>query len=470
MASTYFSDKDHFDITLGSDFTFENVQSEVLLENCFFDGNGHRYENGVEKTNSYIDTSIKLFDADSPSFTLAVDYEFLGTTVNNGCLVSSCVNNDGEGFKLQYNSNPAIKWGDKTVTVGTSVNRNIVVLRHVKGSNTLFVYTYNKGDTTYDMAITRVESVRSSRTETSQVLTFGGIRNANGSEHGFYGKGWIYWAKIWYDDLGDNVARKLSSWIREPLRMEYIGANRYLLPNSMSNYANASFLANNLLPLLRRMNPTNDNTGGWADSEMRTFLNTRLYEALPYKWQAVIKQVSVKSSAGANSYSITSSNDKLYLAAHREVGGSASSPYVDEVDVTSTISFFTNNRKRLKFCGVIVADNAQFIVDSSEPTLLTSYTVNEGDIWVNSNNQDYGYIYMSASTIAKHTRIGYRAVSSPDNIQASDGGCWVRAGNWWERSPGASYSTNFMFVGNYGSPNNYYGASNNYGVALGFSI
>ena len=470
MASTYFSDKDHFDITLGSDFTFENVQSEVLLENCFFDGNGHRYENGVEKTNSYIDTSIKLFDADSPSFTLAVDYEFLGTTVNNGCLVSSCVNNDGEGFKLQYNSNPAIKWGDKTVTVGTSVNRNIVVLRHVKGSNTLFVYTYNKGDTTYDMAITGVRSVRSSRTETSQVLTFGGIRNANGSEHGFYGKGWIYWAKIWYDDLGDNVARKLSSWIREPLRMEYIGANRYLLPNSMSNYANASFLANNSLPLLRRMNPTNDNTGGWADCEMRTFLNTRLYEALPYKWQAVIKQVSVKSSAGATSYSITSSNDKLYLAANREVGGGTNSPYVDEADVTSTISFFTNDRNRLKFCGVIVDDNAQFIVESSEPTLLTSYTVNEGDVWVNSNNQNIGYIYMSASTIAKHTRIGYRAVSSADNIQASDGGCWVRAYYWWERSPNASNSTNFMFVTDYGYPSNGNYAYNLLGVDLSFSI
>lgn len=474
MASTYFSDKDHFDITLGSDFTFENVQSEVLLENCFFDGNGHRYENGVEKTNSYIDTSIKLFDTDSPSFTLAVDYEFLGTTVNNGCLVSSCVNNDGEGFKLQYNSNPVIKWGDKTVTVGTSVNRNIVVLRHVKGSNTLFVYTYNKGDTTYDLAITRTESVRSSKTETSQVLTFGGIRNANGTEHGFYGKGWIYWAKIWYDDLGDNVARKLSSWIRETLRMEYIGANRYLLPNSMSNYANASFLANNTLPLLRRINPTangeNTNAGGWAESEMRTFLNTRLFEALPYKWQAVIKQVGVKSSAGGTSYSITTSNDKLYLAANREVGGSTASPYVDEVDVTSTISFFTDDRKRLKFCGVIIRDDAQYIIESTEPTLLTSYTVNEGDIWVNTNNQNIGYIYMSADTIAKHTRIGFRAISSTDNIQANDGGCWIRAHNWWGRSPYASNSTSFMLVSYGGSPSPVYNTSNNGGVAVGFSI
>ena len=458
-AENYFSDKDHFDITLGSDFSFENVESAVLLENRFFDGT------------QYVDTNISLFDENAPSFTLAVDYEFLGTTTNNGCLVSTSVNNDGEGFKLQYNSNPVIKWGDKTITVGASTNRNIVVLRHRQGSKTMFVYTYNKGDTTYDMEITRVESVRGNNTSTNQILTFGGIRNADGSEHGFYGKGWIYWAKIWYDDLGDNVARNLSSWIRETLRMEYIGDNRYLLPNSMSNFANASFLANNILPLLRRMNSTNDNTGGWAESEMRTFLNTRIYEALPYKWQSVIKQVSVKSSAGGTSYSITTSNDKLYLAANREVGGNTGSPYVDEVDVTTTIGFFTNDRKRLKFCGVIVRDDAQYIVESTEPTLLTSYTVSEGDIWVNTNNQNVGYIYMSADTIAKHTRIGYRAVSSIDNIQANDGGCWVRASNWWERSPSASYSTNFMNVNNYGYPNtgnNY--ASYNSGVAVGFSI
>ena len=456
-AGDYFRDKDHFDITLGSDFNFENVESAVLLENRFFDGT------------QYVDTNIKLFDENAPSFTLAVDYEFLGTTTNNGCLVSSSVNNDGEGFKLQYNSNPAIKWGDKTVTVGTSTNRNIVVLRHKQGSKTMFIYTYNQGDTVYDMEITRVESVRRNTTLTNQILTFGGIRNADGSEHGFYGKGWIYWAKIWYDDLGDNIARKLSSWIHETLRMEYIGANRYLLPNSMSNFANASFLANNILPLLRGMNSTNDNTGGWAESEMRTFLNTRIYEALPYKWQSVIKQVSVKSTAGGTSDSITTSNDKLYLAANREVGGNTGSPYVDEVDVATTIRFFTNERKRLKFCGVIVRDDAQYIIESTEPTLLTSYTVSEGDIWVNTNNQNIGYIYMSADTIAKHTRIGYRAVSSTDNIQANDGGCWVRAYFWWERSPHTSTSTSFISVNNNGNLSSN-GAANLVGITIGFSI
>ena len=52
FASTYFTIKDHFDITLGSDFNFDNVTSEVLLENRFFDG----------ASNSYLDTNIIVND------------------------------------------------------------------------------------------------------------------------------------------------------------------------------------------------------------------------------------------------------------------------------------------------------------------------------------------------------------------------------------------------------------------------
>ena len=37
-ADTYFEDKDYFDIVLGHDFDFDNVESEVLLEDQFFDG------------------------------------------------------------------------------------------------------------------------------------------------------------------------------------------------------------------------------------------------------------------------------------------------------------------------------------------------------------------------------------------------------------------------------------------------
>jgi len=45
----------------------------------------------------------------------------------------------------------------------------------------------------------------------------------------------------------------------------------------------------------------------------------------------------------------------------------------------------------------------------------------------------------------------------------------VRANNWWERSPNASNTTNFMNVNNNGNPSNSNNASNTNGVAVGFS-
>lgn len=455
LADNYFQDKDHIDIRLGSDFTFSNVTEKTILENKFFDGTEH------------YDTDIKLFDADSPSFTLAIDYEFLSSNPANATLVS-CFEEDGnEGFRLRYSASPNIQWGDKEITVGYGANRNIVVLRHIKGSNTLFVYGFNPENQTYALSAISAEMVRARNTETQQVLSFGAIRFVGDGEHDYYGAGWIHWCKIWYDDLGVTNCKKLASWTHEILRMEFAGSDRYRLSGSTSQRANASFFANNALPLLRRMNPTNTNAGGWDESEMRKFLNTRVYEALPYNWQAAIKQVKISASAGNQSSEIVISNDYIYLAANRELGGWTSTPYINEGDA---ISYFTTNASRIKFCGLIVDENAQFITESSDPTQLTSYTVKEGDIWINTNNSSIGYYYISADTVSKHSRIGYRDISSTDNIPASNGGMWVRAYGWWERSPYASGSTYFVYVNTNGSPNGNYGASLASGVAFGFSI
>lgn len=419
-ASSHFADKDHFDIQLGHDFDFSNVESQTILENRFFDGT------------QYYDTDIKLFDADSPSFTLAIDSEFVDTNDANATLVSCFDESGSEGFRLRFNTNPTIQWGDKSVTAGYKNNRTMVVLRHIKGSDKLFTYVSNISNDTYDLSLSAIESVRSRSTQSDNVLSFGAIRFVGDGGHDYYAKGWVHWCKIWFDDLGDTVAKKLAAWTHETLRMEYVGADRYRMAGSTSQRANGSFLANNPLTLLRRMNPSNTNAGGWDASEMRTFLNTRVLAALPIKWQSAIKKVKISATAGSQSTEILVSEDYIYLAANREVGGNTSEPYASE---GTAISFFTSDKSRLKFPGIIIEDNAQFITSDTDPTQLTSYAVKEGDIWIKSNSSNIGYIYMSAETIAKHTRISYRNVTSTDNIQASDGGCWVRAYFWWERSP-----------------------------------
>ena len=70
------------------------------------------------------------------------------------------------------------------------------------------------------------------------------------------------------------------------------------------------------------MNSTNTNVGGWPASEMRTYVNTTVYNALPSELQNVITTTTVISSHGATEGEANfTSSDKLYLLSTKEVWG-----------------------------------------------------------------------------------------------------------------------------------------------------
>ena len=519
----YWLPKDYFEITLGHDLDFSNVTSKTLVDldhPVFFNGSdgtntGTRivYNNGVGTTyqdsfidfdgsNSTTNPEIKLFSTDAPSFTLAIEYEYLSTNTN-GVMLSAGSEDDVDGFKLNYSSsNPCIRWGNNNQAIGASDIRNVMVLRHVKGSDILYAYTYNShsdrytdiGNSSYPL---RYMLQRTNTSGTEPVLSLGAVRYKNGVTHDYFAKGWVYWCKLWEDDLGDTNAKFLAAWIHEKIRMEYTGRGtsglrRYAVANTNSQvttYAEASFLANNSLSLLHNMNNSDTNVGGWATSNMRSFLNARVYNALPVQWRSAIKSVNVKSSIGGgssgNKVTTTSTSvDKLYLVAYTELIG-ANSDYNGETYNNNIINYFVSNSstyyyKKVKFIGLIVKNqgedgtqyfgvNENLSIDPTDSSL--GYTVNEGDVWFRYDGANkIGYMYISEDTLAKHTRIGYRAVSSTDNIVASASGLWVRASYWWERSPYVTHSATFLGVYSYGYPYYIYGASNANGVAVGFSV
>lgn len=129
---------------------------------------------------------------------------------------------------------------------------------------------------------------------------------------------WINWCKIWYQDLGADVASRLAAWTHETWRAEYCDSGRYRLAGATSQKCSASFILNNELHHGHRMNATDTNVGGWDACLMRTFLNTRVYNALPLTWQSMLKTVKISASAGDKSTEIITSEDKIYLAANRE--------------------------------------------------------------------------------------------------------------------------------------------------------
>lgn len=385
-AKEYFEIKDYIDINMGKDFDFSNIRSKVLLENKYFDGN------------TIVETDIKLFDENQESFTLAIDYRFANTT-SNSTLVS-CYEEDGsEGFRLRYSSAPNIQWGDKNYAAGYSTYRGLVVLRHIKGENKLHVYVFNKSSA-YDTGISYSILERSRNTSTKANLIFGGVKFLSDGGYDYYGTGMIYWAKIWYDDLGNNNCRYLASWPHEIYRAEFASSQLYRLTGGVSKKAQFNFLFNNLLTYSTKIMYTNYNDGGWEKSIVRSILNNRFFNALPIIWQQVIKTVQYNSDKGTNNSGFVSNTteDKVYI------------PYNQNSNI---VEYHTSNASRIKFRGIIIPDDSKRFTTDYDPTETES--VKDGDTWKT-------YIYVSEP---------YRLNAPLSGVEASGGGKWISSDKWW---------------------------------------
>lgn len=333
MNNTIISSGDEFDLVMGKDYDFDNVESEE-----FISLNSPMTFNGK----NYLNTNVKLFENDEP-FTLVIDYQFSDTTANS--CIASCY--EKNGFTLQYSNNPVVKWGaSSTVAVGSSTNREIVVIRKKLGDPNLYVYASNKmNDTIIESTITNSLS-----TQNSAPLSFGANIQADGYID-MYAQGTVYWAKLWKSDLGTTVCRNLASWTRETITMQAAGnaehTFRFFKRSDNDRYTNCMFLMKDLLDRTHVMNSTNTNSGGWAKCAMRTWLNARVYNGLPDQWKLLVQQVKVSSSIGNQSYEISSADDYIWIPSCKEVGvNTTSSPYSSESD--ATINYFTNDASRVK--------------------------------------------------------------------------------------------------------------------------
>ena len=454
--------KDFFDLQMGWDFDFTNVEATQLAYEQFFDG-----------TNC-LDTNIELFSAGAPAFTLAIDYEFLVSCAQSGVLAACLDPETNKGLQLYFDANTSnpqnarasLAWlnGDPK-QVGRSAQRNIVVIRHTAGGEGLTVYSFNGSNSTdvdrYDTVITVHSLVGTAVPETSAKLCFGAIREENGGSvsHGNYGKGWVHWAKIWKADLGDNVCRKLAAWPHETLRLEYAGSDRQLYPNSLTRYAGASFFSNNPLPLKMNYSNANYATLTWDGSLLQQFYRDRIYAAFDYKWQSIITPVKVLTRESVTSpYCDPSVIESVYPPACGEVYsyGSTSDYVYEQRGYLSGLFGGTNGFLRARWPGLIMRDRGsiagtRLIQQSTDPTYDGGFILSDGDVWYRPNNTPYFYAYISNETYERHSMIGTRHLWSASDVSKSyDGqGYWLRSEDWWTRSPSNRYSGQFMYRYNY---------------------
>lgn len=364
--------KDSISFNMGADVSYDNIEETVLIS-----------EETVFTGSNYIDTGIKLLETDS-SWTLAIDYKWAESNANNAVLMQ-CYQGDGSnGFKIWQSSQPRITWGTSSVTSAGIGKRDILVIRHIKGETQLHVYKGNLPADTVDYS-----TLSASRaTASTQTLVFGCARADDGVYEN-YGKGTIYWCKIWKEDLGDAACITLAGWTHEPITLEMIGFRRHYLSDGSGQKCSMTFLAANLLENQIALNGTTSNTGGWNSTSLNLLLNNRFYNAIPVQWRQLIKQCKVSSSAGNKSKDIVTSNCYVAIPAIAELDSSfAYEPYSYEGD---TITFITSNATRARSTAAGVS--GEYWTRSPNVEYTTYYFTINGDDSGNTAGSVNGYSY-----------------------------------------------------------------------------
>ena len=80
----------------------------------------------------------------------------------------------------------------------------------------------------------------------------------------------------------------------------------------------------------KQMNSSNTNSCGWQNSAMRTTHLPAILNLMPAEVKAAIREVQKKTSAGNQSSSIQTTNDKLFLLSEIEIFGSTTYSYAGE--------------------------------------------------------------------------------------------------------------------------------------------
>lgn len=326
------TDKDPYTIVVGNDVDYDDIESELLISK-------KTHFNGT----NYVDTGIQLFDEDK-DFVLAIDYEFLDGNNANAVLAQCFQANGTNGFRL-WNSNnydftgAKFTWGTTSDDVVGINKREIIVVRHKKGDNNLYIYKSNlDGNDVLGVDLSRTKS-----TVGTSTLVFGCAKADDGIYEN-HAIGNINWAKIWYKDLGEDVCKSLAMWTHESITLEACGFRKYYLSDNTSKRCSFSLLAAHLLGRTKSWNKSNVTSGGWADSTLNNDLNTRLYNAMPAQIRVLLKRVIVYSSIGDMSVELSSSDCYITIPALIEVDSSQTSePYNSE---GTAISYLTNNDSR----------------------------------------------------------------------------------------------------------------------------
>jgi hypothetical protein len=330
---------DKYSFEMGYDIEYDDIKSvPIVVDGVYVKEDENKGTSAVFNGTNYIDTGIKLFDEDK-DFVLAVDYKISSDNTSNGVFMQCFQTAGSNGFKLAYiNNSPSFSWGDSSITPSPVDSREMIVIRHIKGDNNLYVYTSNLDYNTY--TLNTIPKDNATNTIYNTTLVFG-MQKTDGDKYANGCIGNINWCKIWYKDLGEDVCEKLAGWTHEKINLSVSGFNRYDLYDDPTKVVMLSLVADNLLDKTKAWHTSNAQPVDWKSSSLRTFLNSRFYNAIPTQIKSLMKKMNVRSTEGGKSTKITESDCYVTLPSLYDLD-SSQTDYVtelyDQYDISKTIT------------------------------------------------------------------------------------------------------------------------------------
>lgn len=130
--------------------------------------------------------------------------------------------------------------------------------------------------------------------------------------------------------------------------VEIIGHNHDNLADGTGK-APLTFFCVDLPQILHRMNADSTNAGGYAASEMYSFINGELLTALPEKLKTIIRPVYKISDGGSTNKTLITTTDSCWLASYDEVGLTSGSNNLSGQGELYSAIFSSNKDTRKKY-------------------------------------------------------------------------------------------------------------------------
>ena len=329
-SATSFKTGDYIQVQLGymPTYSTDSTKERVLAEGLVLTGKNYQVFEDIELFKEDKDFVIALDF--TPAFAESGIQTYL-SCYQGGTPRGMRIYNDNNKSVLRVEPQAPIKYINPSEhqTSASTQYREICVLRHKKGESGVILYRNDR----YSM--NPVESVLMPDPQNGNYtgwypgkhpLVLGA--EYNGGSITNIAKGTIHYAKIWFEDIGEEECKKICSWTYDRMNFDYVGPNRYYYAGTLGT-CKASFISQKLLDEARYIYPNSSvaKPGGWKETELKEWMNTKLFGGMSVLWKQILSRVTIGSIQNTESGDVnneirttpTYSDNYLYLPSVKEV-------------------------------------------------------------------------------------------------------------------------------------------------------